>query len=696
MKQVLYNKSGRVKINEVPAPEIQSSEILVQNEFSVLSAGTEKSMIQLMKKPLFKMALDRPDLAKQVINFAKDSGLKKTIDLVKSRLDIWHLLGYSSSGIVVRAGEKVRDIGVGDRVACIGSGFANHSEYIAVPQTFACKIPKKVKSEDAAFTGIASIGLQSIRQLKPQLGENIVVVGLGLIGQMVAQMLRANGCNVIGIDIDKTKVKKEYIDEGITADTVKSVLKATNNEGADGVIIAASSKHNLVNQAFDMSRKKGRVILLGVCGLEIDREKMFEKELEFKISSAFGPGSFDESYISGKDYPFEYVRWTAQRNMKSVLELLASNKLSFEEMKQVKYSLDEAESAYKKLEKGEVMTSLFKYNPSKPKQTIQVNKDFKKKKANLAIIGAGQFMRGFIIPSIKKNKDLSIYAVATKSGHQAKKLAKELGAKYASSSYKDLINDKNIDCIMIGTRHDTHAQIAIDALKKNKNVFCEKPMAIEKEEFNKLNQAIVKSNGLYSCGFNRRYSKAIKRIKDELKEDVPVLINYIFNNQFLPKEHWVNNPEIGGGRFIGEACHIIDLFNYLTGSTPIIVEGQKLSTSKGQINDENNISSVLKYKDGSLCTLTYTCIGNNSKQRETATIIQDGNIWELDGFGKVKKNGKIIYKGEADEGHSQEMKELSLALLGKENNLATSEECINATKNTFGIINKVKNNKNSE
>ncbi len=693
MRQILYDKSGRVKNVEVPVPEIDKDEVLVRNSFSVLSAGTEKSMLSLMKKPLWKMALERPDLAKQVLNFAKESGVKKTINLVKSRLDVWHLLGYSSSGVVVRAGSNVTEFGVGDRVACIGSGFANHAEYVAVPKTLCCKLSKDVSLEDGAFTGIAGIALQSIRQLNPQLGENIVVVGLGLIGKITAQMLRANGCNVIGVDIDKEKTKKEYIDVGITENSVKAVHKATNGMGADGVIIAAASKHNLINQAFEMCRKKGRVVLLGVCGMDINREKMFEKELELKISTAFGPGTFDPDYAKGRDYPYEYVRWTAQRNMNAVVDLVSSKKISFSDMSQEIYELKDAEKAYKKVHDGTTMTALFKYTPGEVEQTIQVNKHYKKKEINVGIIGAGQFVKAFIIPAIRSNRDMSIYSIATKNGRDAKKLAVELGAKYASTSYMDIINDKNIDLVIVGTRHNTHAEISNAALKKGKHVFCEKPMAIDEEEFNTLVETIRSSKGTYSCGFNRRYSPAIRKIKKTIKEELPIMGNYVFNNTYLPKDHWVNDPEVGGGRIVGEACHIVDLFNYLTGSRPITIEAQKISSKSGMINDDNNVAILIKYRDGSVCTINYCCMGNSSVEREKCSIIQDGSVIEMEGFGKVKENGKIIYKGASDEGHYQEIKELSLRIKNKDNDLITEEECINATKTTFEIVKRAKNQK---
>ncbi len=689
MKQVIFDKSGRVRVKDVPVPEIGDNELLVKNAFSVLSAGTEKSMISLMKKPLWKMALDRPDLTRQVLDFAKSSGVKKTMDVVKSRLDVWHLLGYSSAGTVVKAGKNAAGFGVGDRVACIGSGFANHAEYVAVPKTFAAKIPKGLKFDDAAFSGIGCIALQSIRQLEPQLGENIVVIGLGLIGQMVAQLLRANGCRVIGIDIDREKTGKSYIDVGITKNTIKNVMNATDGAGADGVIIAASSKKNLVNDAFDMCRKKGRVVLLGICNLDIDRQKMFEKELDFKISTAFGAGSLDQIYEQGKDYPIEYARWTSGRNLRAVLELLSTKKLDISEMKKDVFDISDAKTAYSGLEQGKMMTALLRYNPKDEAQTIVADEKFKKTgKINVAIIGAGQFVKGFILPAIKNIKEFSLYAIATKSGPNAKKLAREHGAKIASTSYADIINDKNVDLVIIGTRHDSHAEIAAEALKKGKHVFSEKPMAIDEKSFQSLVKEIRKTAKTYACGFNRRYSPVFKKIKSMLSDKSPMMVNYVFNNTFLPADHWVNQPDVGGGRVIGEACHILDIFNFLTGSKPVTVQASKLSSAGG--NDDNNISAVIKYQDGSVCTLTYSCIGSSGAGRESCTIIQDANTIEMSSLSKIRLNGKTVYAGKADEGHEQEMKELAAHLAGKESSLVTAEECITATETTFGVVKSAK------
>lgn len=692
MKQILYDKSGRVKTRDVPVPQIEKDEILVQNSFSVLSAGTEKSMELLMKKPLWKKALEKSELAKQLLNFSRDKE-PKTSELMKKKQDIWHLLGYSSSGVVIKAGSNATEFGVGDKVACVGSGFANHAEYVAVPKNMACKTPKNTSPEDAAFAGIGAIALQSIRQLNPQLGENIVVVGTGLLGEITAKMLRTNGCNVISIDIDKKKVKNEHIDEGITENSVKAVLKETNGHGADGIIIASSSKHNLINQAFDMCRVKGRVVLLSVCGMEIERQKMYEKELELKISTAYGPGSFDKNYIEGKGYPIEYIRWTPQRNMKAFVELVGSDKLDISELRENIYKLEDAEKAYKKIHEENTTAVLFSYGKkaTDSRQTIEVNSDFKKKSINVAVIGLGEFATKILIPSLKSEHNMSIYAIATKDGSDAKTVAKDIGAKYASTSYMDIINDKNVDIIVIDTKDSTHAEITNTALKKGKHVFCEKPMAVDEEEFNTLAETIKKAKSLYSCGFNKRYSTAINSIKSSLTEEAPMFINYIFNLPYVPKEKQSENLQKNGGMFIMEACQAVDVFNHLTGSRPITVEAQKISSAKGQVNDDENIAVVLKYHDGSVCTLVFSCMGNASTENEKCTVIQDGNVFEMEGFGKVKQNGRIIYKGSADEGHYNQIKELSKKITGKENNFITGEECINATGTTFDIINKVKN-----
>ncbi len=686
MKQVVYDKSGRVRVKDVPVPAIADHEILVKNTYSVMSAGTEKSMIELMKKPLWKMALERPDLTSQVLGFARSQGVKKTVDLVKSRIDLWHLLGYSSSGTVVKVGKSVQGFSVGDRVACIGSGVANHAEYIAVPKTLAAKVPKGVSDRDAAFTGVACIALQSVRQLAPQIGESIAVIGLGLLGQVVCQILSANGCRVIGIDIDKTRTERPYIDAAVTSDTVRAVNALTGGTGADGVIIAAASRDELVNDAFDMSRKKGRVVLLGVCGMNIDRQKMFEKELTLQISTAFGAGSFDFAYDSmGREYPLHYVRWTSERNMQAILDLMQRKKYIPEDAKV--YPITDAEKAYR----DKAPVTVFSYSPKDDRQTLPVNISYKPHgRVNVGIIGAGQFIRGFIYPAIRKEKSLSVYAVATKSGTNAKMLSELYRARYASTSYEDLLNDPHINLVIIGTRHDSHARIATEALKKGKHVFSEKPMAIKEAEFLELCRVIEKSDRIYTCGFNRRYSPVVRMLKSKLSKDGPIMASYVFNNTKLAADHWVNDPDVGGGRIIGEACHVIDLFNFLTGRTAVLIQGYALATANKESNDSNNVAASIKYADGSVCNLLYSCIGSGSSLREKCTVIQDGRVFEMEGFHTLRENGKKVYRGPLDEGYRFEISELAKAVSGKENALATAKECVHATRLTFELVKKTK------
>ena len=695
MKQVLYDKKGMVFVDDVPAPAIGPNEILVKNEFSLLSPGTEKSMISLMKKPLYKMALERKDLTKQVIKFAKESGVKQTMDLVKSRLDVWHLLGYSCAGTVEKVGANIEGIGIGDMVACTGSGFANHAEYIASPKNMFARAPKGVSSKEAAFAGIGAIAMQSIRQLNPTLGETHVVLGMGLIGQIVAQLLKANGCKVIGIDPDKKRAEKDYVDLSLKSSDAGEVYKFTRGVGADGVIIAASAKAELANDAFDMCRKKGRVVLLGVCDLNIDRSKMYEKELEFKISTSFGPGYYDPSYESKSiDYPISHVRWTMNRNMDSFLELIKEKKVSVDELVDEEIEVEKAREAYRKLFEKGMMGVLIRYKPEEPVDDdyiTVIDKDLKKKgKVSIGLIGAGNFTKAFLIPAIAKVKDMQIRAIATKTGPNSKKLAKELGAKYSTTDYKAILKDKNIDLVVIATRHDTHAEIAIEAIKAKKHIYVEKPAAITEDELKKLKDALHKHKKVYAVGFNRRYSPAVVKLKEHLKPEVPMIVNYVFNNTYLPADHWVNQKDVGGGRVLGEACHIFDLFNFLTGSRMKRVFAEKISSTKGQSNDDNNIIATVKYDDGSVCNLIYSCIGNSKAPRERCTVFQDGDVIEMDSFATVSLNSKKVFAGSSDLGYSEEMKALHKGIAVKESSLISAAEGIYATEAAFAVMRSIK------
>jgi predicted dehydrogenase/threonine dehydrogenase-like Zn-dependent dehydrogenase len=694
MKQILYTSKGKVFVADVPAPACGRDEIIVRNEFSLVSAGTERSMVALMKKPLVQMAIERKDLTAQVIKFAKESGVKKTIDLVQSRLDIWHLLGYSCAGTVAAVGENIQSVGIGDKVACAGSGVANHAEFVAVPVNMFVKIPPGVKLEEAAFAGVGAIALQSVRQLEPTLGETHVVLGLGLIGQLVASLLKANGCRVIGIDPDSQKVKAPYLDFGLSTANAREVMKLTNGIGADGVIIAAATKAQIVNDAFDMCRTKGRVVLLGVTGMELDRSKMYEKELSFKISTAFGPGSYDPLYLEKNiAYPVGYVRWTLTRNMEAFLELIRSHSIAVMPLVEKTVAVADAEAAYTEMLEGKVTGLLISYGPRQDYEkdlTVPIAEQ-SGRGIKVGLIGVGNFAKGFLIPAMKR-AGMQVYAVCALDGTGAKKTAEDVGAKYATTDPKKMNKDKDIELIVIATRHDSHAELAIAAMHAGKHVYVEKPGAIFEEEFAKLSAAVYKHRKVYAIGFNRRYSPAIAAVKRELRKDAPIIINYVFNNTFLPDEHWVNQRDVGGGRFIGEACHIIDLFNYLTGSTPTTVTAEKLTVQKGAVNDDNNIVATIKYANGSVGNVVYACIGSAAVDREQCTVIQDGTVIEMHNFTLVMRNGKRLWKGSADLGYEAEMQEIARFLQGEPSSLITSKQSLLATEMVFSIIRCIKGN----
>jgi predicted dehydrogenase/threonine dehydrogenase-like Zn-dependent dehydrogenase len=692
MRQVLFDKKGKVFIEDVPAPSCGPDEIVVRNEFSLISAGTERSMISLMKKPLVQMAIERTDLTRQVIKFARESGIRKTVDLVKSRIDIWHLLGYSCAGRVVRAGERIQHVGANDMVACCGSGVANHAEFVTANRNMFVKVIPGVKYEDAAFAGVGAIAMQSIRQLEPELGETHVVMGMGLIGQLVAQLLKANGCRVIGIDPDVGKTDKPYVDLGLSGSKVQDVMQYTSGNGADGVIICAASRSELVNEAFDLCRRKARVVLLGVTGMALDRSRMYEKELEFRISTAFGPGSYDNGYAEhGVDYPIGYVRWTMNRNMQAFLELVEKGSISLSGLVEATYPVNEAEKAYQEILGGKRSCVLIRYS-AKALETIEkvtVQRHIGKAGTKLGLIGIGNFAKGFLIPAIREEKVMHIQAVCALDGTNAKKVAGEIGASYATTDYMQILKDKKIDAVIISTRHDSHAQIAIDAVRAGKHIFVEKPAAINETEFDRLESVLKSHKKTYAVGFNRRYSPAILKMKSMLKMGSPVMMDYIFNNSMLPADHWVNRRDVGGGRFIGEACHIIDLFNFITEAEPVSLSAQKITTAKGDL-DDNNVSAIVKYSDGSVCSLTYCCIGNSGSDRERAVVFQDGMVLEMDNFTQLRQDGKRVWTGSADLGYGQEMHELAEKLAGKASRLITKRESLLATQMAFSIIRIIK------
>ena len=581
MKQVLLHK-GEITVENLPTPTLKDGEILVQTAFSLISAGTELSGKSSSKTSLIKKILSNRDNIKKGLKLLKEKGLGKTLETANELENKKTTLGYSLSGIIVDIGKNVKEFQIGDRVACAGAGKANHAEFVAVPKNLVVKIPENLDFQTASSVTLGSIALQGLRRADIKLGENIAVIGLGLLGQILTQLLKANGARVIGFDIDDKKInlaKKLEICQAynsLKTNVLEKVLNFTEQKGVDATIITASARQNneIIQQAMEITRKKGKVVVVGDVGLCPKRAPFYQKEIDYLISTSYGPGRYDSSYEEkGIDYPFAYVRWTEKRNMEEYLKLLADKKINFQPLISKIFPIEEASDAYKFLEESRPIKPAvlldYHFREKKNKETkIKINPTpFKKDIINVGIIGAGGFAKGMHLPNLKKLSNLySISAICDLDGNNAKQTAKKFEAKYCTTDYKEILNDKEIDMVIVTLPHNLHTKISIEAAKCGKAVFCEKPMALNKMELEKLINILEETKVPYLTGFNRRFSPFVKRIKEIIKNrENTMIIDYQMNAGFIPKDHWTQT-EIGGGRNIGEACHIYDLFTYFTES----------------------------------------------------------------------------------------------------------------------------------
>jgi len=672
VKQVLIKK-GKAIVYETPAPMVDPRNILVKVAYSCISAGTEMTGIKSSGQTLIQRALRQPQNIKKGLNMIKQKGILKTKNILKSTFESSSPTGYSASGTVVEVGAQVKDIKVGDKVACAGAGYANHAEYIEVPKNLVVKIPKDLSFKEASTVTLGSIAMQGVRRTEVKLGENIAIIGMGILGQLVSQIVTAAGARVVAIDLDDRRLTiaqingAKYILNPIKENIVEETIKITEGYGVDSVIIAAatSSKEPLA-QAFQMCRKKGRVILVGVVGMEINREDMYKKELDFYISTSYGPGRYDPNYEEkGIDYPYHYVRWTENRNMQEYLKMLSERKIKLDNIIEKVYKIEEATRAYQEFEKEEnkPLIVLLKYRQSlenKINRKVEVNSQFKLKtdKIKIALIGAGSFAKGTHLPNLEKlNNFYDIYAIMSRTGSNATSIARRYKAKYATTDYQEILNDPDVNMVMICTRHNLHAQYSIEAMNKGKAVFVEKPMALNEKGTEEVFKTIQETGMPYIVGFNRRFSKYAVEIKKHIKKRInPMIINYHMNAGYIPLDHWVHTEE-GGGRIIGEACHIFDLFNYFVDVEINSISVNSINQKTKNVSSRDNLIVTLKYKEGSICTLTYTALGDKSYPKETLEIYFDNKIItmndykELRGYGikMANINSKFSEKGHYEE-----------------------------------------------
>ncbi len=700
MKQIIQDlKNGDTILEEVPVPQIKSGHVLIKTTRSLVSLGTERMLVEFGKANFIQKAKQQPDKVKMVLDKVKTDGLKPTMNSVFNKLNQPLPLGYCNVGEVVGVGKGVSEFQIGDRVASNG----HHAEYVNVPKNLVAKIPDNVSDEEAAFTVIGSIGLQGIRLLDPTFGETIVVVGLGLIGLVTAELLLANGCNVIGFDFDPEKIRIAK-EKGIIAinpaegvDQVKFIESYTNGIGVDGVIITASNKSNeIISQSAKMCRKRGRIILVGVIGLDISRADFFEKELTFQVSCSYGPGRYDESYEQkGNDYPIGYVRWTEKRNFETVLKAISRNALDVKPLITERIDINDYLQIYGNMNNSRSIASILQYNNNaETVRTVEVyNKSFEGKKGVIGIIGAGNFTSSTILPNLKKI-GADIKYIASSGGLSSTTMAKKHGIANSTSDYTEILKDTDTDLIFVTTKHNLHAKMVLETLDANKSVFVEKPLALNAQELIKIEEAYRNSKGNVSVGFNRRFAPLALQMKKLLgNTNEPINIIATMNAGFIPAEVWVHDMEVGGGRIIGEACHFIDLCTYFSGSEVVEVCMNALGTNPQENTD--NATIILKYKNGTNAVINYFANGSKAYSKERVEIYSQERTLVMDNWRKLKTYG---FKGGnmssgQDKGHYNQFKALIEQQKSGGDAIIPFEEIVNTTKASFTAIESLKQGK---
>jgi predicted dehydrogenase/threonine dehydrogenase-like Zn-dependent dehydrogenase len=709
MKIILQNfKNGEMKLEDVPPPSLKDDGVIVRTHFSLISSGTEKAVIDLAKMNMLSKAKARPDLVKKVLSKAGQEGLYGTYKIVKNLVSSPLPLGYSIVGEVIEVGRKVHDIKPGHYIAGAGLGYANHAEINYIPRNLVTPIPKNIKLEDASFITVGAIAMQGIRQANLQVGENVLIIGLGLIGQLCAQISNASGCNVYGIESNKDKIdfiKKNYDDINIfnanNKNIPEKIKELTFNYGIDKVIIAASTKSSKpINLATQVLRDRGEIIIIGEVGHNLNRRSLYEKEISLKQARSYGPGRYEVKYEEkGLDYPIGYVRWTENRNMASFLDLIAKKNINVNKLITHKYKIDKALDAYSLLleNKNELIIGiLLLYNHKKIKLSNRINLLLDRKaikgQKSLGIIGAGQFAQGVLLPELIKNKFINFKAFASTSGLTTLNVGKKYNAEYITSNLDNLFHDKSIDSVFIASRHDSHCELVCRALETNKDVFVEKPLALNATQLKMIEKKYFKSKSILMVGYNRRFSEYSENIKENFKND-KLIINYRINAGYVSDNSWQQDDEYGGGRIIGEICHFIDWIIFITSSYPISIYANNLSIIN-KTHDPDNLIINMELENGSLSTITYLSNGDSRVPKENIEIFGGGKTGIIDNWRSIKIycKDKIISKRsyiKSVKGFDQEMKKFAESLKNRINPI-DFEELKMTSLATFAIIKSLK------
>jgi predicted dehydrogenase/threonine dehydrogenase-like Zn-dependent dehydrogenase len=676
MKQLAQNiKKNSLTIEELPVPVCKSGGVLVKTVYSAISVGTEIMKLKNADLSYFQMAKKKPEQVKDVLNTLTQLGPVATYRKVMNKLDSMSPLGYSLVGEVIEVGKGVENLKAGDMVACGGAGYANHAEVNFIPKNLCAKVPDGVALRDASFSTIASVAMQGFRQTESAIGENVAVIGLGLLGQILIQIINANGCRAFGFDISQSKCNLAisngaYFAQAATKTNFEEEIGSlTNGFGCDSIIITTGTQSNdPIILAGKIARNKAKIVDIGITKMDLPWDLYYHKELDFRFSCSYGPGRYDPVYEEGGvDYPIGHVRWTEQRNMMSIMQLLKDGKINFSKLITHEFNFNDAEKIFLDIKEGkeDYLGVVLKYNETVDTTTRKINiataKAPKPGKANIGVIGAGNYASTMLMPFLKEEANL--VGIATATGINAKDKAQKFGFKYATTDYKEMLSDNDIDTIVIATRHNQHARMVVDALDKSKNVYVEKPLAISVQELKAIAKSYITKEQLLMVGYNRRYATSVQYLKKQLKGNIPYSIYYQVNAGFIPMDKWYQSPE-QGGRVIGEVCHFIDTIQYLLDADPVEIFAS--STAVGGMPEQDNTFITIKFSNGSSCVIAYLADGDKKYSKEKILITGYRTNIEFDNFKTVTvfKDGNTSKKQffMIDKGQQEEMKALAKAV----------------------------------
>ena len=668
MKQLVQNiKKKSLMIEELPVPVCKTGGVLVRTIYSAVSVGTEVMKLKNADLNYIQMARKKPEQVKEVINTLSQLGPVATYRKVMNKLDSLSPLGYSCVGEVVETGGGIENLKYGDIVACGGAGYANHAEINFIPKNLCVKVPEGVDLKEASFATIASIAMQGYRQTGSQIGENVAVIGLGLLGQILIQIIHANGCRAFGFDISRNKCDLAvengafYTEVASKTNFEEEVGSLTNGMGCDSVIITTGTTSNdPIVLAGKIARDKAKIIDIGITKMDLPWDLYYHKELDFRFSRSYGPGRYDTLYEEGGvDYPVGYVRWTEQRNMMSILQLLKDRKLNFAKLITHEFEFSESEKVFMDIKeaKTDYLGVVLKYNAEPEKLKLlknpKISSGRKIQDVEIGVIGAGNYASTMLLPFLKDNAGMA--GIATATGINAQDKAKKFGFDYSTTDYKQLLSDPNINTILIATRHNQHADMVVEALNSGKNVYVEKPLSISLEGLKAIYNAYVRNNKTIMVGYNRRFSASINYLKEQLKNSIPYSVYYQINAGYIPMDKWYQAPD-QGGRIIGEACHFIDTLQYILDADPTEVFAS--STSVDDMPEQDNLFITIKFSNGSSCVIAYLADGDKNYSKEKILITGYRANIEFDNFKTVTvyKDGKtrkkkflIIDKGQKKE-----------------------------------------------